>query len=126
MNEFVIPLEIDKTTVQAQILESNLPMEEKLTQLFILCENTDRYIDHLISESRSFSFTDTLLKKMGERGFKLKIEQNSKGFKATFWKPDGEKVKTYSHTHKDLQQAINYAGNTPNANKIVAMLKQQD
>lgn len=43
-------------------------------------------------------------------GRKLQITETPRGFKACFWKPDGDGIKTWQATDEDLLTAIAKAG----------------
>lgn len=105
------------------IADTSLSLEEKTAQLFNLCEHLYHVLDEYPDGHRDLCFVESLMRRMNKKGYFLKLDQNKDGFKATFWKPDGDGVKAYSGTNKDWIEAISSAGTKPELEKVWAMIQ---
>lgn len=106
------------------IIESDMPITEKLSKLYLICEHLHKVLDEYTDSNRDFTFVKGLIGRRQAEGFYLKLDQMGDEYKATFWKPDGDGVKTFSHTDKDFVRAIEQAGTKPESLKIQEMIRK--
>ena len=107
-----------------QIIEANIEPQAKISQLFMLCEHLFRVLDETEESQSDLRFLESVCKQMKELGYKLKVDEFTDEFKATFWRGKGDGVETYSHTAPTLIEAIELAGNKPNAEEIIAKIRK--
>ena len=106
-----------------EIVESNLTDTDKIARLWEVCNHLYKLADEQSDSHRDFLYLKSLMRRMKSRGLYLKVDQVGDDFKATFWQPDGDCVKAFSHTDKDLVEAIERAGTKAGSQEVIAMIR---
>lgn len=115
---------IDDTTQHYWVVNNpELSLEEKLTELFMICEHLDNLLEQFIGNGNRLHFLNSLIERRKPEGYKLKVDQMGDEYKATFWRSKGDNVETLTAKDKDLFEAICLAGNKPEADEIKAMIR---
>lgn len=106
-----------------QIIEQDVPAQQKISELFMLCEHLYRVLDKTEESQRDLRFIESVCQWRKEEGFRLKVKSDAEGFRAVFWRFNGGKIESYSHTSTDIAEAISRAGNQVGADKIIAKIR---